>query len=173
MIFDFLVEENHFITLREHTDLKCYKIPEHRRAYVWECVEELNEHFHKHDVAISYIRNPYIDFLNFDTSYFPNVHVSEVPHTKTGKPAKYSHRMSFAMPQEDRRHVPETDTFGEIYFYPSGRIGKARVVFWRAPRRFIVEFRSTKNEELYMWRVYTYRKTDDKKIIVFENTPNL
>lgn len=169
MVFDFLVDENHFITLGEHSDLKCYRIPEHRQPDVWECIGELNEHFHKHDVEISFIRNPYIDFLNFDTRYFPNVHVSKVPNTKTGKPAKFSHFMSFAMPQEDRRHIPEIDTFGEIYFYPSGRIGKARVVFWRIPQRFIAEFRSTKKEELYLWRVYMRRDTDNKRIILFEN----
>ena len=177
MVFDFLTEENYISTtgmhLMEYSEVKCYKIPQHRQPDVWECVGELNNLFRKHDVEISFIRNPYIDILNFDPQYHPRVNVCKVPKTKTGRPAKYSHRMYFCMLEEDPRIVPETDTFGEIYFYPSGRIGKAWVVLWRSPRRFIAEFRSTKNEELYLWRVYTYRKTDNEKIILFENTPNL
>ena len=159
--------------LMEYSEVKCYKIPEHRQADVWECIGELNEHFHKHDVEISFIRNPYIDYLNFDTRYHPLVNACKVPNTKTGKPAKYSHWMGFAMLEEDWKERPNNNTFGEIYFYPSGRIGKARVVFWRSFKRFTAEFRSTKNEELYLWRVHTCRKTDNKEIIVFENTPNL
>lgn len=175
MVFDFLVETNFLHTSKIHltdwTEVRFHKIPDDRQADVWECIGELNDHFRKHDMAISFIRNPYIDFLNFDSFYYRCVKACSIPNTKTGRPAKYSHYINFCMLEEDPRIVPETDTFGEIYFYPSGRIGKAEVVFWRSFKRFTVEFRSTKNEELYLWRVHTRRETDDKEIVVFENTP--
>ncbi len=177
MVFDFLTEDNYIGTtgahLMEYSVIKCYKIPEHRQPNVWECIGELNEHFHKHDVELSFIRNPYIDFLNFDPFYHRCVSACSIPNTKTGRPAKYSHEINFCMLQEDQRRAAENDTFGEIFFYPSGRIGKAEVVFWRDRRLFIADFRSTKEETLYLWRVYKRRDTDNKKIILFENTPNL
>jgi hypothetical protein len=173
MIFDFLTEDNFIGTigahLMEYSVVECYKIPEHRQPDVWACVGELNDLFRKHAVEISFIRNPYIDFLNFDTRYHPNVHVCRIPVTKTGRPAKYSHNMYFAMPEDDWKERPNNNTFGEIYFYPSGRTGKAEVIFWRDRNLYIADFRSTKEEELYLWRVYKRRDTDNKIITLFEN----
>lgn len=122
-------------------------------------------------MEISFIRNPYIDFLNFDTFYHPHVHVCKIPDTKTGKPAKYSHWMSFCMLREDQRGTTENDTFGDIFFYPSGRIGKAEVIFWRDRNLYTADFRSTKREELYLWRVNIIRRTDSRKVVMFENNP--
>ncbi len=175
MIFDFLVETNCTGTsgrrLMEFSTVKCYKIPDDRQKNVRECIEELNDHFRKHAMEISFIRNPYIDFLNFDTFYHPHVHVCKIPDTKTGKPAKYSHWMSFCMLREDQRGTAENDTFGDIFFYPSGRIGKAEVIFWRDRNLYTADFRSTKREELYLWRVNIIRRTDSRKVVMFENNP--
>lgn len=174
MVFDFLVEKNSRgisgLHLLEYSEVECYKIPENRQGDVWNCVEELNNHFHKHDAEISFIKSPYIDFLNFDERYHPCVNVCKIPNTKTGKPAKYSYWLFFCMLRKDQNYAIDDDTFGEVFFYPSGRIGKARVIFWRDRKCYVAEFRSTKTEELYLWRVYTHRKADNKKIVLYENT---
>lgn len=175
MIFDFLVETNFLHTSKIHvtdwTEVRYHRIPDDRQTDVWKCIEELNDHFHKHDMEISFIRNPYIDSLNFDSFYYRCVKACRIPDTKTGRPAKYSHEINFCMLQEDQGQAAENDTFGEMLFYPSGRIGKAEVIFWRDRNLYTADFRSTKKEELYLWRVNTIRRTDSRKVVMFENNP--
>lgn len=160
MIFDFLVPENYSSTvgvrLLCYTQAEFYKLPEQRQKDFRKVIDELNSHFHKHDVAISFIRNPYIDIIDSDPAYRLSVGACAIPKTKTGKEPKYSHYISFGMPPE-------------VEF---GQIGKAWVVFWRDHQCYGMHFRSTKAEKLFLWRVTTRRGNEGRDIVLFQNCEN-
>lgn len=176
MDFSFFIPDNFtrsmnvMVTGKPKADF--YKVPESYRKEIWNIIDELNNHFRKHDISISFIRNPYIDVVNFDPAVHPCVEVCAIPKTRTGKPPKYSHYVFFGAPPEEEGGHILNETFGEVYFYPSGQIGKARVIFWRDRRCFVTHFRSTKAEKLYLWRVVTHRRSDNKEIILFQNCEN-
>lgn len=167
MVFDFLTPENQngSMTIPESGSDKVpfFQIPEQRQNDFKNEINELNKLFHKHDVNVSFILNPYIDFVDY-------AYACMVPKTNTGRQPKYSHYAYFGMHTKNHEEQVMNNSFGDIYFYPSGKPGKARVVFWRNHKCFAAHFRSTKSEKLYLWRVTTRRRTDSRDIVLFENT---
>ena len=167
MVFDFLTSENYSRSMTipgsDSSKIPFFQIPAQRREDFKEATNELNKLFHKHDVSIAFILNPYIDFVNYALA-------CAIPKTKTGKQPKYSHYVHFGMYTEHSEERVLNDTFGEIYFYSSGIPGKARVIFWRNHYCFVAHFRSTKDRTLYLWRVTRPDRFTSKEIVLFQNS---
>lgn len=155
---------------------KYFLIPQDKQENIWEDIGHLNHLLHRTSAQAPCIdtENLYIDSINFDASVKiidggQHTFAFKTPNTKSGKNPKYPVMVHFGE-HLNGKHSWEVNqnTFGEIYYLKSGGIGKARAIFWRDYHCYVAEFRSTKSEELYLWRVHT-KLWDNSTAILFEN----
>lgn len=155
---------------------KYFLIPQDKQENIWEDIGHLNHLLHKASAQAPCIdtENLYIDSINFDPTVkaFGPIQFTfafESPKTKSGKEAKYPIVVGFKEYLNGKQErLVNQNTFGEIYYLKSGCMGKARAIFWRDHHCYVAEFRSSKSEELYLWRVHT-KLWDHSTAILFEN----
>ena len=79
--------------------------------------------------------------------------LSILPLTPTGKQPKYKYMVRFATFKGNYIKEWGNDTFGEIYYLQSGKIGKVRIIFWRDKLLTVIHLKLSDNGDLIINKI--------------------
>ena len=91
-------------------------------------------------------------------------HYEWMPHTKSGKPAKYPLMLRYAY-DDIYNPTPPNECFGEVYYLTDGTIGKARLIFWSNKTGHVFYFGQT-NGNLVVKKVV--QSNPPQKIVLYK-----
>ncbi len=133
-----------------HDYKKRYLLEGEDRKKVEQDVEILNAILQANKELFGDFPDVFIPKLTYDPEQdFTFTFLREKLKTPTGKDAKYPYYVNFKSDNSNLEGIEKidytpfilADTFGEIYYFPNGEIGKARVIMWRKGSCKIAKFK--------------------------------